>query len=63
MFSLEMITAWVIGLVAAFLAHSIDKKSINTYFNRIHTGADVQWAISLRDNTPSTGRHARTIAR
>lgn len=58
----EMITAWLIGLVAAFLANAIDKKSINTYFNRIHAGASAEWAISLHDRTPSTGRHARIIA-
>lgn len=56
----EMITAWLIGLVTAFLANAIDKKSINTYFNRIHTGASVEWAISLRDRD-TYGRHALPI--
>lgn len=63
MFSMEMILAWAIGLIAAFLAHQIDKKSINTYFDRVHTGASADWAIGLRDNTPSSGRHALSIAR
>ena len=57
----EMIAAWFVGLIAAFLANAIDKKSINTYFNRIHTGASAEWAISLHDRTPSTGRHALIV--
>lgn len=61
MFSMEMIVAWAIGLIAAFLASVIDKKSINTYFNRIHTGASAEWAISLRDRD-TYGRHALPIA-
>lgn len=56
----ELVHAWIIGLIAAFLANAIDKKSINTYFNRIHTGANVEWAIGLREDR---GRHAlRTAA-
>jgi len=56
----EMVTAWIVSLIAAFLANAIDKKSINTYFNRIHTGADIEWAVSLRE---STGRHALRVVR
>jgi len=56
----EMITAWIVSLIAAFLAHAIDKKSLNTYFNRIHTGADIEWAVSLREEP--TGRHALRVA-
>lgn len=55
----EMTYTWIIGLIAAFLANAIDKKSINTYFNRIHTGASLEWAVGLREDR---GRHALRIA-
>jgi len=57
----EMVTAWIVSLIAAFLANAIDKKSINTYFNRIHTGANIEWAASLHEEP--TGRHALRVVR
>lgn len=60
---LELVHAWIIGLIAAFLANAIDKKSINTYFNRIHSGASTEWARGLRDFAQENyGRHAIPIA-
>lgn len=48
--------AWFVGLIAAYLAARIEKKSIETYFDRVHTGASYEWAHTLRD---IPGRHAR----
>jgi hypothetical protein len=56
-----MVTAWIVGLIAAFLANAIDKKSMNAYFNQIHTGANIEWATSLHEE--ATGRHALRVVR
>lgn len=55
----DMVIVWITSLIAAFLANAIDKKSINTYFDRIHTGASLEWAVGLREDR---GRHALRIA-
>lgn len=59
----EMVTAWIVSLIAAFIANAIDKKSINTYFNRVHTGASAEWAKGLRDLTlENYGSHAVRVS-
>lgn len=53
---MEKIIELIIALFSAYLAKQIDRRSLLANLERIHTGANVEWAAGLRE---IRGRHAK----